>query len=107
MALLKVPATLYRTATFERESVDLDNRTVRLSVSSDAPYERSFGTEILDHSPASIRMSRMQTGAPLLFNHNRDAHIGRVMEANPDGKKMEVVVKFGKSALAQEKFQDV
>jgi len=104
---IKIPETLYRSATFDRDSLDPQERTVTLSVSSDKPYRRFFGNEILSHKAGAIRLDRLKLSGPLLFNHNRDAHIGRVLSADPDGSKLNVVVKFGSSPLAKEKFQDV
>ena len=57
--------------------------------------------------PSSIRMTRLLWGAPLLWNHSPDAHIGRVISARTDGHRMHVRAKFGSSALAREKFTDV
>lgn len=104
---LRIPSTLYRTATFDRACIDEEKRTVEMSISTDAPYERYFGKEILDHSPSSIRMDRLTKGAPLLFNHDRNAHIGRIIEATSDGKRLRVKAMFGNSALAKEKWEDV
>lgn len=104
---IKIPETLYRSAQFERSAINEEERTVELSISSEAPYKRYFGTEILDHQPGSIRLERMASGAPLLFNHNRDAHIGRIIETRLENGKLSVKAKFGNSALANEKWQDV
>ena len=91
----------YRSLCFERGVAN--GNEISLTVSSDVPYERSFGKEILDHSPGSIRMDRMIRGAPLLFNHSRDKHLGRILSARTDGSRMSINAKFGRSALAQEK----
>ncbi len=104
---IKIPETLFRSAQFEREAINEAERTVELSISSEAPYKRFFGTEILDHQPASVRLERMANGAPLLFNHDRNAHIGRIIESRLENGKLRVKAKFGNSALANEKWQDV
>lgn len=104
---ISMPGVLYRDMTFDETSIDKDSGQVRLSVSSDKPYERHFGTEILDHSPGSIRLDRFNKGAPLLFNHNPDAHIGRVLSASTDGNKLNIIAKFSNSMLGREKKQDV
>lgn len=55
------------------------NTRLTFTASSEYPVERFFGTEILDHSPGSIRMDRVKAGAvPLLFNHDMDDVIGMV-----------------------------
>lgn len=104
---LKIPAELSRTAIFERASVDEEKRTVSMSVSSDVPYKRFFGTEILSHAAQAVRLARLKSAGALLFNHDRNAHIGRVISAETDGKKLNIVAQFGNSQLAKEKFQDV
>lgn len=104
---VNIPKQLFRTAVFEPSAINEEERTVEMSIASDAPYERSFGFEILDHSPGAIDMARMESGAPLLFNHDRDAHIGRIISATTDGKALRIKAKFGNSQLAQEKWQDV
>src|SRR5438270_13587463 len=96
MAKIKVPAQLFRTAEFQRDSVDTEKRTASLSVSSDEPYERYFGTEILSHKTDSVRLGRLKSAGALLFNHDRDAHIGRVLSASVDGSRLNVTVQFGR-----------
>lgn len=52
-----------------------------LSFSSEEPYMRYFGTEILDHFGGSVDLSRLNTIGVLLFNHDRDKVIGKVVRA--------------------------
>jgi HK97 family phage prohead protease len=49
------------------------------SLSSELPVERFFGTEILRHTPEAVNLERAERGLPLLFNHDRDAPVGRAM----------------------------
>jgi HK97 family phage prohead protease len=104
---MNVPAQLYRSAQFERSAINTERRTVTLTASSDAPYERSFGTEILSHKAEHVRLDRLRQAGPLLYQHDRDRHIGRVIAASVDGHKLHATVKFGTGKLAQEKFNDV
>ncbi len=97
----------YRSAQFDRGSVDEEKRTVDLSISSDEPYDRWFGTEILDHRAECIDLARMNAGAPLLYNHDRNAHLGRIVGCTTDGKTLRIKAKFSRSKFAEEKFQDV
>ena len=47
-------------------------RKFTLSFSSEEPYERWFGVEILDHGPGAVDLARLNEIGCLLFNHNRD-----------------------------------
>lgn len=79
-----------------------------MSLSSDAPCERWYGFEVLEHSAAAIDMSRAARGLPLLWNHDSAEPIGRLEEVGlrADGK-LGAMLRFGRSARAQEKRQDV
>jgi HK97 family phage major capsid protein/HK97 family phage prohead protease len=100
---------LYRsTAITESNAINEEERTVELAFSSEQPVERIFGNEVLDHSPESVDLSRMNDGAPLLLEHDRTNQIGVVDVARVDDDKVgRAVVRFSKSAAAQEIFQDV
>lgn len=105
---LRIPDVLYREISFERAAIKEEDRTLELSFSSEYPVERWYGTEILDHGKGSVEMERMESGtAPLLFNHRADMQIGVCMEAKLDGKTLRAKVKFSRSQLGEEKFQDV
>jgi len=88
------------------ESVDFENRIVTFSVSSEAPVERWYGIEILDHSPSSIDKSRLNQGIPGLFNHDRNLQTGRIEDFGVKDKKLYVTQRFGNSPFAQEKLVD-
>jgi len=91
----------------ELKSFDEEKKTVTLSFSSEDPYERYWGIEILDHSTTSVNMERLNNSAPLLFNHNRDEVIGVVEFAKIEDKRGIAVVRFGNSEKAKEVFSDV
>lgn len=94
----------------ERAGIDTDTRTVSLAFSSETPYERFWGIEILDHSPGAMRMGRLQSNAPLLKDHinSVDHQIG-VIESVEIGKDRigRAVVRFGKDADSEAIFQKV
>ena len=98
---------LTRFFNLDRSAIDEEARTVGLSFSSDAPVERWFGMEVLDHSPKSVDLGRLNDGAPLLMDHDTSDQIGRVESASVDGKRGQAIVRFSKSARAQEIFTDV
>ena len=101
---------LYRIFGFNKKEISEDNRTVDLAFSSEEPYDRSFGTEILSHNPQDVDFSFIASGrAPLLLNHDLEKQIGVIEEAKiSDADKVgRAVVRFGKSKLADEVFHDV
>ncbi len=100
--------TLFRSFGLDRASINEERRTIDLSFSSEAPINRWFGTEILDHAPGSVRLDRIKTGGPLLLDHCRDDQVGVVEDvAITTDRKGRAVVRFGKSAAAEEIYQDV
>lgn len=99
---------LFRSAEFERATANAEKRTIELSFSSEEPVERWFGYEILDHSPGSADLSRLNAGGALLVEHNQRDQVGVVEEAKVgDDKKGRATVRFGNGPRAQEIFQDV
>ena len=101
---------LYRVFGLDKKAVSEDKRTVDLAFSSEEPYDRSFGTEILSHNPEDVDFSFIASGrAPLLLNHDLEKQIGVIEEAKiSDADKVgRAVVRFGKSKLADEVFRDV
>jgi HK97 family phage major capsid protein/HK97 family phage prohead protease len=98
---------LTRILEVKESTANKDSRTLDISFSSEAPVERSFGSEILDHSPKSVDLGRLNNAAPVLFNHNIDVPIGVVENARIDGKVGRAQIRFGKSEKANEIFQDV
>lgn len=78
------------------------------SFSSEQPVERYFGTEVLSHESGAANLSRLNDGAPFLWNHDRDAVLGVVRAASiGDDRRGYTRVKWSRNAMAQEKRQDV
>lgn len=89
--------------------IDEEKRTVPLSFSSEEPIEHWFGYLILDHSPDSCDLERINSGGALLYAHDRNKKIGVNLEATIDAndRKGRAIVQFSKVGLGAEKFQDV
>ena len=98
---------LTRILEVKESSTDAESRTLEISFSSETPVERSFGSEILDHKPESVRLGRLNSSAPVLFNHDIDQPIGVVESATIEEKIGRASIRFGKSEKAEEVFQDV
>lgn len=88
-------------------TVDEKARTVELTFSSEEPYQRWWGTEVLDHTAASVRLGRLNAGGALLMDHDSRDQVGVIERAWIKGNKGHAVVRFGRSARAQEVFEDV
>ena len=103
--------TNYRSIDLSRaEMINEDKRTVRIALSSEEPVERSFGMEVLDHSPGSVDMSWARSGnMPVLLDHDTTRQVGIVEDFNLDGatNRTLATVRFGRSELAQETWNDV
>lgn len=56
-------------------------RTFILSFSSEEPYARWFGQEILDHSEECVDLTRLNSIGVVLYNHKRDKVIGKINKA--------------------------
>lgn len=97
-----------RALTISREQIDEDARTVRLAFASEAPVERSWGIEVLACSTAAMRQSRLKAGANLLCDHDVRDIVGVVESVDIGTDQVgRAMVRFGKSARAEEVFRDV
>lgn len=99
-----------RVLQFDRGSMNETDRTVELSYSSETrDVMRWFGVEVLGHGPNECRIQRINTAGPLLMDHNHRDQIGVIEKAWIDEteRKGRALVRFGKSARAQEIWQDV
>jgi HK97 family phage major capsid protein len=100
---------MYRNYAIDARQIDEEARTIPLSFSSETPYMRWFGEEILDHSKGAIDMSFIGSGrAPFLVGHWSDELVGIIEKAWVDDDKVaRAIVRMGKSARAEEIFKDV
>lgn len=73
------------------------------SLTSEAPVERYFGTEILSHAPGAVQMDRINAGAaPLLFNHDWNDPIGMIDGGRLEGNRLVVDAHLFDTARARE-----
>ena len=105
---IKPGSRVTRALTFDRAAINEESRTVELAFASETPYERWWGVEILDLSAPSVRLGRLTAGGPLLMDHDSRDHIGVIESVQIGTDRVgRAVVRFGKSARAEEVFQDV
>ena len=86
-----------------------ESRQVELSLSSEEPYQRWFGTEILAHDSDSIDTTRLSEIGVMLFNHNVDYVLGKVVsvELDEEAHKLRAVVEFDDDEESEKIYQKV
>ena len=90
------------------DHVDTDSRTVELSFSSETPYGRWFGYEILCHDEECINLERFNNGlGTLLFNHDRDAVVGHIEKVWIEDNRGKALVRFDEDEQSETIFQKV
>jgi len=108
LTTLKPGTTLHRSFTVERQAVNEESRSVELAFASELPYERWWGIEVLDCTQPAMRLGRLTSGGPLLCDHDTRDHIGVIESVQLGADRVaRAVVRFGKSARAEEVFRDV
>lgn len=78
-----------------------NERKFTLSFSSEEPYERWFGTEILLHKEEAVDLTRLNSIGVLLYNHNRDKVIGKIVKAWIDNGRGIAEIEFDKDEESQ------
>ena len=104
------PAGLMMRAAFKPGTLDAENRTIEVVFGSDAPvrmYTWDYGPieEELSFDPTHVRMDRLNSGAPVLDNHDMygsvlDTVLGVVERAWSDGKKGYAKLRFARTEKA-------
>lgn len=84
-----------------------NERKFVLSFSSEEPYDRWFGTEILSHSEGAVDLDRLNSIGCVLYNHNRDKVIGKVVRAWVEDNRGNAEIEFDKDADSETVFQKV
>lgn len=102
--------TLTRSFMFETEGIrilDEETRTVELSFSSETPVARWGAEEVLSHKSGAVSLERLNTGGCLLFNHDRDRIIGKVISAKVKNRRGVATVQFDTDEDSETMFQKV
>ena len=90
-----------------RQEKGQDSRRRTISFSSEAPYRRYFGMEILDHAEGAVDLGRLNSVGVLLFNHDVDKVVGRVIRAWLENNRGMAEVEFDTDADAEKVFSKV
>jgi len=84
-----------------RAMEDENPRRFELSFSSETPYMRWFGPEILDHGEGAVDLSRLNEIGVLLFNHDVDQVCGRILRAWIEERRGMAEVEFDTDDAAE------
>lgn len=84
-----------------------NERKFTLSFSSEEPYERWWGIEILDHAQGAVDLTRLNDIGVLLFNHNRDFVLGKINRAWIENNRGYAEVEFDTDEKAEVIYQKV
>lgn len=84
-----------------------NERKFELSFSSEEPYTRYWGVEILDHGEGCMDLTRLQEIGCVLFNHNRDAVIAKVNRVWTENNRGKAEIEFDTDEDAEKIYQKV
>lgn len=84
-----------------------NERKFILSFSSEEPYKRFWGTEILDHTPGAVDLSRLNEIGVVLYNHDRDRVVGKIYKAWIEENRGYAEVEFDTDAESEVIYQKV
>ena len=78
-----------------------NERKFLLSFSSEEPYERWFGVEILSHKAGAVDLSRLNEIGVALFNHDRNKVIGKILRAWVENERGNAEIEFDNDEFAE------
>lgn len=99
---------LVRSFVIERDAaIDEETRTVSLAFASDRAVEHWFGYLELSMKGKAMRTERLESGAPLLMDHDSRDVVGVIESHSISDGIARAIVRFSDSARATEIFNDV
>ena len=98
-----------RMVSYEIRAVNVDERRITVSFSSEQAVPRYWGQEILQHDEGSVNLERLNNIGVALFNHDRSYVIGKVENAKlaADEKRTYADIVFDSDPEAELIFQKV
>lgn len=93
----KYKGIMHRAFDFEADGirvVDEEKRIVDLSFSSETPVKRWGVYEVLSHKSDAVLLDRLNKSGCLLFNHDRNIVLGKILKAKVEGKRGVARVQF-------------
>ena len=84
-----------------------NERKFSITFSSEEPCKRYFGIEILDHSEGCIDLTRLKEIGVVLFNHDRDNVLGKVLDVSVQNGRGIATIEFDKDDDAEKIYKKV
>lgn len=84
-----------------------NERKFVLSFSSEEPYERYWGSEILDHSEGAVDLERIENIGCTLFNHDRNFVIGKINRVWIEDARGQAEIEFDSDDEANKIYEKV
>lgn len=84
-----------------------NERTFQLSFSSEEPYERWYGLEILAHSDGCVNLERLSSIGVVLYNHHRDDVIAKIERVWIEENRGYAEITFDTDELSEKIYQKV
>lgn len=103
----RINQQLKRYSNINLRAVNDEARQIELSFSSEEPYDRWFGPEILSHNNGACDLTRLNEIGCLLFNHARDKVIGRIDKAWIEDDRGKALVTFDEDEESEKIYQKV
>ena len=93
---------MLRSFNAEIKALEGENKNrFELSFASEEPYERWFGIEILCCEEAAVDLERLNTIGVVLYNHDRDRVIGKIIKAWVEGNRCHATIEFDEDEESQ------
>lgn len=86
---------------------DGNERKFTLSFSSEEPYDRWWGTEILSHTEGAVDLTRLNSVGVVLYNHDRNKVIGKIISASVENGRGAAEIEFDTDGDSETVFQKV
>lgn len=97
-----------RFLTVREDSLNIEDRTVEVVFSAGSEYRQWWGRETLVVDKDACQLDRLNAPfAALLLNHDKDKQIGTVEGARVENGEALATLRFSRSPLGEEIFQDV
>ena len=90
-------ASAIKTRFLEVDAKAVDEDSFSLSFSSENPVPTLMGDEILSHEREAVDLSRLNDGAPFLWNHQTNEVLGVVEKAEIVNGRGRATVRWGTS----------